>query len=960
MILESVENGPLIWPTIEENVGARPRKYFELSPTDAIQDDCDVKATNIILQGLPPEVYALVSNHKVAKDLWERIQLLMQGTSLTKQERKFNQQSQQPKFPQLDSGLTVPVFNQGDNLIDAINHMMSFLSTVVISCYPTTNNQLRNSSNPRQQATINDGRVTLKPVHGRQISFATEGQATQTFITYNAAYQADDLDAYDSDCDELNTAKVALIANLSHYGSDVLAESQEKDTVIRKLKERNKSLSGNVNEDKVKKDIDEIQTINIELYHGVLKLIAENEHLKQTYKQLYDSIKPAHVRSKEQRDTLINQVNQKSVQISDLNANLQEKCLIIVALKDELRKLKGKALVDNAITTHTIAPEMLKIDVEPIAPRLLNNRTTHSDYLRLIQEQAVILKEDVQIVLWYLNSGCSKHMTRDRSQLTNFVNKFLDNVKFRNDHVAKIIGYGDYQIGNVTILRVYYVEGLVHNLFFVGQFCYSNLEVAFRQHTCFICNLKGADILTGSQGNNLYTLSLRDMMAHGLVRGLPKLKFEKDHLCSACAMGKRKKKPHNPKSKDTNQEKLFLLHMDLCGPMCAANANGKKLASLMKHSLLPLHSKMCLMNYLILHLVLIYQLALIDEVVASEPAASTGLPSSTTVDQDAPSPKNVSRASYSSEVIPTVVHTVAPNSEHVNKWTKDHPLDNIISKLGRPVSTRLQLHEQALFCYYDAFLSSVEPKTYKDASTQAYKVIVITLKWIYKVKLDELGGILKNKVRLVARGYHQEEGIDFEESFAPVTRLDAIRIFLAFAAHVNMIVYQMDVKMAFSNGIMREEVYVSQSDGFVDKDNPNHVYKLKKALYGLKQAPRAWGIWYPKDSSIALTAYVDANHAGFQDTRRSTIGSCFAQVLWMRSQLTAYGLGFNKIPIFHFIKEQVENGVVKLYFVNTEYQLADIFTKALCRERIKFLINKLGMRSFTSETLQQLADEAEV
>ncbi|GKD82468.1 retrovirus-related pol polyprotein from transposon TNT 1-94 [Tanacetum coccineum] len=220
-------------------------------------------------------------------------------------------------------------------------------------------------------------------------------------------------------------------------------------------------------------------------------------------------------------------------------------------------------------------------------------------------------------------------------------------------------------------------------------------------------------------------------------------------------------------------------------------------------------------------------------VVAPAPAESISSPSSTIVDQDAPSP-NVAHMnndlffgipipkndfeSSSSNVIPTVVHTAAPNSEHVNKWTKDHPLDNIIGELKRPVSTRLQLHEQALF----------------------YKVMVITLQWIYKVKLDELGGIMKNKARLVARGYRQEEGIDFEESFALVVRLDAIRIFLAFAAHMNMTVYQMDVKTTFLNGILRKEVYVSQPDGFVYQDNPNHVYKLKKALYGLKQAPRAW------------------------------------------------------------------------------------------------------------------------
>ncbi|GJQ98732.1 retrovirus-related pol polyprotein from transposon TNT 1-94 [Tanacetum coccineum] len=222
-----------------------------------------------------------------------------------------------------------------------------------------------------------------------------------------------------------------------------------------------------------------------------------------------------------------------------------------------------------------------------------------------------------------------------------------------------------------------------------------------------------------------------------------------------------------------------------------------------------------------------------------------------------PIPEVPSDQSSSTDLSHTIVHPDHQISEHNSKWTKDHPLENIIGELARPVSTRLQLHEQALFCYYDAFLTAIEPKTYKDALTQSCwieamqeelneferlgvwelvprpdKVMVITLKWIYKVKLDELGGILKNKARLVAHGYRQEEGIDFEESFAPVARLEAIRIFLAFAAHMNMVVYQMDVKTAFLNGNLREEVYVSQPDGFVDPDNPNHVYKLKKALMG--------------------------------------------------------------------------------------------------------------------------------
>nr|GFC07512.1 retrovirus-related Pol polyprotein from transposon TNT 1-94 [Tanacetum cinerariifolium] len=255
-------------------------------------------------------------------------------------------------------------------------------------------------------------------------------------------------------------------------------------------------------------------------------------------------------------------------------------------------------------------------------------------------------------------------------------------------------------------------------------------------------------------------------------------------------------------------------------------------------------------------------IAPIAKVIPQVDADSTGSPSSTTVDHDAPSPsKSLTTTKIQSRVIP---QDVGDDNLDMEQMDEDHPLNNIIGQLSRPVSTRLQLHEQALFCYYDAFLTSMEPKTYKEALTQDCwieaiqeelneferlevwelvprpdQVMVITLKWIYKVKLDELGGILKNKARLVAHGYRQEEWIDFEESFAPVARLEAIQIFLAYVAHKNMVVYQMDVKTAFLNGNLREEVYVSQPDGFVDPDNINHVYKPKKALYGLKQAPRA-------------------------------------------------------------------------------------------------------------------------
>ncbi|GJZ51825.1 retrovirus-related pol polyprotein from transposon TNT 1-94 [Tanacetum coccineum] len=192
MILESVENGPLIWPMIEENGVTRPRKYSELSAKDAIQDYCDVKSTNIILQGLPPESQQYSINQSStplsvtypSNDYQSSVHynVYLPPSSIPQMEYAptINQQHQQPEFPQLDLGLTIPVFKQGDDPIDAINHMMSFLSAVVTSRYPTTNNQLRNSSNTRQQATINDGRVTLQPVQGRQISFAMGTTRTYT------------------------------------------------------------------------------------------------------------------------------------------------------------------------------------------------------------------------------------------------------------------------------------------------------------------------------------------------------------------------------------------------------------------------------------------------------------------------------------------------------------------------------------------------------------------------------------------------------------------------------------------------------------------------------------------------------------------------------------------------------------------------------------------------------------
>nr|GEX81322.1 hypothetical protein [Tanacetum cinerariifolium] len=225
--------------------------------------------------------------------------------------------------------------------------------------------------------------------------------------------------------------------------------------------------------------------------------------------------------------------------------------------------------------------------------------------------------------------------------------------------------------------------------------------------------------------------------------------------------------------------------------------------------------------------------SLVPVAVSPVLAYSTGIPSSTSVDQDTPSPKPSSKESSSQVVILNNVYFVNQPPEHISKWIKDHLIDIVIGNPSKPASTRHQIQNKAMFCYFDAFLSSVKPKSYKEALTESC--------WIEAMQ-EEINDFERLQIwELVPpRGYRQEEGIDFKESFALVVRLEAIHIFIAIAAHINMIVYQMDVKTAFLNGILRKEVYVSQPDGFVDPENPNHVYKLKKALYGLKQAPRAW------------------------------------------------------------------------------------------------------------------------
>nr|GEY27045.1 hypothetical protein [Tanacetum cinerariifolium] len=447
--------------------------------------------------------------------------------------------------------------------------------------------------------------------------------------------------------------------------------------------------------------------------------------------------------------------------------------------------------------------------------------------------------------------------------------------------------------GNVTINRVYYVEGLNHNLFSVGQFCDVDLEVAFRKSTCFDRDLQGNDLLTGNRGSDLYTISLQEstssiplyLMAKAtptqawlwhrrlyhlnfdyinllskkdIVIGLPKLKYVKDQLSSSCELSKAKRSSFKSKAVPSSKRRLNLLHMDLCGPMRVASINGKK-----------------------------YILVIVDDY--SRYTWTLFLRS-----------KDETREVGTEFLNKTLNAFFKEEGIEHQTFTARTPKQNDVVKRQNHADVPSQQELDLLFGpLYDEFFnagSNLQDKqpSMNIPSTSAHQLIhmfmlrkttmikqtkentykmmnlpILSVRW-YKKKLspphttleamadsawikamqeelhqfdrlqDEDQTVIRNKARLVAKEYAQEEGINFKESFASIARLEVVWIFIAYAAHKSFLIYQMDVKTAFLNGLMKDEVYVAQPDGFVDPDYLEKVYRLRKALYGLKQAPRAW------------------------------------------------------------------------------------------------------------------------
>ncbi|GJU29138.1 hypothetical protein Tco_1172727 [Tanacetum coccineum] len=359
-------------------------------------------------------------------------------------------------------------------------------------------------------------------------------------------------------CDNQNALEIPEFFE----NNDLKARLQDKDTTIYKLKDIIKSMREKSKEENVNYDYCELETKNVELENSVAKLLSENErlcneinHVKQTLLQNRE----AHINyfkyTQEQADILQEIVEQAKAK-QPLDKELDFACNkkndrisrtpsrnIKNKVEAQPRKVNKKNHVVEPIRDVDVKYSLLNTNSEPICATCKKSMFDGVHDMFLLD----FVKSVVQIVRWYLDSGCSNHMTGNRSQLMNF---------------ARIMGYGDYQLGNLTISRVYYVEGLGDNLFSVG-----------------------VDLLSGSRDTNLYTISLDDMLKTSSICLLSKASKTKSwlwhrqlsHLNFACALGKSKKSSHQLKAEDTNQEKLYLLHMDLYGPMRVASINGKKL-----------------------------------------------------------------------------------------------------------------------------------------------------------------------------------------------------------------------------------------------------------------------------------------------------------------------------------------------------------------------------------------------
>nr|GEY07090.1 retrovirus-related Pol polyprotein from transposon TNT 1-94 [Tanacetum cinerariifolium] len=622
----------------------------------------------------------------------------------------------------------------------------------------------------------------------------------------------------------------------------------------------------------------------------------------------------------------------------------------------------------------------------------------------------------VQICLWIIDSGCSKHMTGNRALLTNFMEKFFGTVRFGNNDFAVIAGYRDVVIGSMTINRVYYVEGLGHNLFSVGEFCNKGLEVAFRKSACFVRNENGVELLTGDRSSNLYTIALNEIASNSsscllakafsfqsllrhqrlshlnftTINNVVKNNFVREFknktlakffneveisqqfsaartqkqngfverknqtlveatrtmltfanlplflwaeaIATTCftqnhsIIHKRfdktsyelinKRKPNIKlfhvfgcrfyllndydnvgKLKAKEDIRVFVGYSKDSTAFRVYNKRTRKIhesVNVKFDEISKMASKQFSLELIKKSLTMNVETSNNEGEVFHEVSESfqgeSSLSSLNDDVQQKSSPHNVFNerledAYFDASTMfhdTSDIHTYYQPYTHDTKWTKDHPLHKIIGDPKLSVHTRGQLANSCLFA---CLLSSIEPANVAEALKDADWVIAM------QAKLDQFARLKVWRLvpKLEGKTVIKTKWI-FKNKKDEIARFEAKCLFLTYAAHKDFTVFQMDVKTAFLNGILIEEVYVAQPPA------------IKRILRYLKATINS-GLWYLKDSGFDLTAYSDKDHAGCYLDRKIEseyvdVSGCCAKVLWMRTQLTDYGFFFDKVSIY--------------------------------------------------------------
>nr|GEV09524.1 integrase, catalytic region, zinc finger, CCHC-type, peptidase aspartic, catalytic [Tanacetum cinerariifolium] len=1042
-----------------------------------------------------------------------------------------------------DSGFFVPVFSPGDDPIACLDKAMVFLTAVASSRFLSTNNQLRTFFNTRNQATIQDGMVTVQQVQRRQgqnYSGTTyKGNATSSRgNTTSGQARTEDLDTYDSDCDDLSNAQAkhcfwkkkvdqkclkkekdpeTVKQNISHKPIDyeklnrltkdfekhftpqqelsaeqafwlrisnptiqsslppvilevpiklpkvsLVNESLKKlkfqlvqfDYMVKKRTTPNALTKGNTNKNrilqpsssnKINKVEDQPRSVKTrKKYKNRVKKVKCDDHVMQSSSNanfISVSINNAPIKNSvndvksgclcaicgkymivathhEYVQLVVNKINESKKSKSAKKHKKQNvwkptgPVFTEVGLKWKPTSRTFTIVVNSYSLTRFTSTNV----VHPKKP------TSHSDeiqkpeikvYFRKPKKVKHIDSSKLDKIVESKNANHSEPNHTWGSIATAIPSSsslvMIGTVRFGNDQIARIMRYGDYQLGNIVISRVYYVKGLGHNLFYVRQFCDVDLEIAFWKNTCFIRDLEGVDLISRSCDTNYYTISLDDMLnsspicllskasktkswlwhrrlSHlnfgtlnklakdGLAQGILRLKFQKDHLCSACALGKSKKSSHQPKAKDTNQEKLYILHMDLYGPMRVPRINWKRYMLVIVND----YSKFTWNGVVERQNQIIVEAARTILIFSKDPLFLWA--------------EAINTACYTQNC--SLIHHGYNKTPYELMQHKKLDLSflHIFGSLCYPINDHKDLGKFDAKSDIRIFVGYVPVKKAFRIYNRRTQIISKTIHVTFNVL-----------TLMASEQFSSGPGLHVMTPATP-SAVDPT-LFTRHAGNdlllmTNKFKMSMIGKMSFFLGLQVSQIsrgiFINQSKyaseivkkyGLTSTDSVDpSMIKNKKLDEDLQGKPVDITLYHGMseslmylttnrpdiiyvDTDMSLIAYADADHAGCQDTRRSTSGSaqflsdklvcwsskkqksttissteaeyialsgCCSQILWMRSQITDYGFQFNKIPLYcdnksaialccnnvqhsrakhidvryHFIKEQVENGIV--------------------------------------------------